>query len=94
MKQEMYVIATRGKGNKEIYLAVDESKESKTNPYKVYFKWTENIDEAIATFTYSEIEETAKVHFKNYTKWYIKSYNASFSDGFVKCFDYYMKGCN
>lgn len=79
MKQEMYVIATRGRGGKEVYLAVDESKESKNNPYKVYFKWTENIDEAIATFTYTDIEDTAKNHFRNYNKWYIKSYMADFS---------------
>lgn len=79
MKQEMYVIATKGKGNKEIYLAVDESKESKTNPYKIYFKWTENIDEAYASFTYTDTETTAINHFKNYTKWYIKSYMATFN---------------
>lgn len=75
MKEEMFVIATRGKGNKEIYLAVDESREDLN---KVYFKWTEDIEEAIATFTYTDIEETAKRHFKNFNKWYIKSHNYSF----------------
>jgi hypothetical protein len=79
MKQEVYVIATRGKGNKEIYLAVDESRESKTNPYKIYFKWVDDINEAMADFTYTDIEETAINYFKNYTKWYIKSYMASFN---------------
>lgn len=78
MIQEMYVIATRGRGGVEVYLAVDESRNEQ-NLEKVYFKWTENIDEAIATFTYSDIEDTAKRHFKNFTKWYIKSYNAVFS---------------
>lgn len=79
MKERMYVIATRGRGNKEIYLAVDETKENKKDPYKIYFKWTENIDEAIATFNYTDIEETAKRHFKNYNKWYIRDYMANFS---------------
>lgn len=76
MKQEMYVIATRGRKGAEVYLAVDESKQ---DPNKVYFKWTENIDEAVATFTYTDIEDTAKKYFKNFNKWYIKSYNAIFS---------------
>ena len=67
----MFVIATRGKNNKEVYLAVDESKESKTDPYKIYFKWTENIEEALATFNYCDIEYTAKNYFKNFKKWYI-----------------------
>lgn len=76
MKQEMYVIATRGKGNKEIYLAIDESKDSND---RIYFKWVEDINEAYATFTYTDVETTAINHFKNYTKWYIKSYMASFN---------------
>lgn len=71
MKQTMFVIATRGRGNKEIYLAVDENKKSK-NYYKTLFKWTEDIDEALATFNYCDIEECAKNHFKNFNKWYIK----------------------
>ena len=75
MKQEMYVIATRGKNNKEIYLAVDESRDSL---YKIHFKWTENIDEAYATFNYCDVEDTAKNYFKNYSKWYITTYNATF----------------
>lgn len=78
MKQELFVIATRGRGGKEIYLAIDESRES-GDPYKVYFKWTENIEEAMATFGPSELESCAKNHFKNYTKWYIRSYNAVFN---------------
>ena len=77
MKQELFIIATRGRGNKEIYLAVDESKNYKD---KVYFKWTEDIDEAYATFEYSDIEYTAKHYFKNYNKWYITTHNYSFSD--------------
>lgn len=76
MKEELYVIATRGKGNKEIYLAVDESRDSLN---KVYFKWVEDINEAYATFTYTDVETTARNYFKNYTKWYIKSYMASFN---------------
>lgn len=79
MKERLYVIATRGRNNKEIYLAVDESKESKNNPYKIYFKWVEDINEAVATFTYTDIEETATRYFKNFNKWYITSYMADFS---------------
>lgn len=77
MKQEMYVIAARGRGNVEVYLAVDESIKCK-DPFKVFFKWTENINEALATFTISDLEDTAKCHFKNYNKWYIKPINATF----------------
>lgn len=74
MKQELYVIATRGRNNKEIYLACDENSPMD----KIFMKWTENIDEAFAMFTYTETEEVAKKHFKNYNKWYIKSYSATF----------------
>lgn len=78
MKERLYVIATKGRGNKEVYLAIDESKESKTDPYKVYFKWTEDINEAMGTFTYTDVEDCAKHHFKNFNKWYITSYMADF----------------
>ncbi len=74
----MYVIATRGRGNKEIFLAVDESIVNGAEPYKIHFKWTEDIEEAYATFTYTDVEETAKRHFKNYNKWYVKEINAKF----------------
>ena len=78
MKEEMFVIATRGKNNKEIYLAVDETKEDKNNPYKVYFRWTEDVEEALSTFNYSDVEETAKHHFKNFNKWYITTHSYDF----------------
>ena len=78
MKETLYVIATRGRNNKEIYLAVDESREDENNPYKIYFKWVEDINEAIATFNYCDVEETAQRHFKNYNKWYITSYEGRF----------------
>ncbi len=78
MKEKLYVIATRGRNNKEVYLAVDENRENKTNLYKVYFKWTEDINEAYATFTYTDVEQTAKKYFKNYNKWYITDYLATF----------------
>lgn len=78
MKEKLYVIATRGRNNKEVYLAVDESRENKANLYKIYFKWTENINEAYATFTYTDVEETAKRYFKNYNRWYITDYLATF----------------
>lgn len=75
MKQEMYVIATRGRNNKEIYLAVDESK----NTERIMFKWTEDIEEAYAAFTYSDVEDTARNYFKNFNKWYITTYKAIFN---------------
>lgn len=75
----MFVIATRVKDNKEIYLAIDETRESKTNPYKVYYRWTEDINEAMATFSYSDIENTAKHHFKNFNKWYITTHDFTFN---------------
>lgn len=76
--EKMFVIATRGRGNKEIYLAVDESKNRIDKPYQIYCKWTEDIEEAIADFTYTGIEDSAKRYFKNYNKWYVKEYNAKF----------------
>ena len=78
MKEKLYVIATRGRNNKEIYLAVDESREDKNNPFKTYFKWTENIEEAIADFWTGDLERQASNYFKNFKKWYIKSYDATF----------------
>lgn len=74
MQETLYVIATRGRQGKEIYLAIDE----KSPVNKVLMKWTDNIDEAMATFSYSETEDCAKKYFKNFTKWYIKSYEACF----------------
>ena len=76
MKEKLFVIATKGRKGKEIYLAVDEERSKYSQ--KMFFKWTENIDEAIATFTYTDVEDTAKRHFKNYNKWYITSYDALF----------------
>lgn len=75
MKETLYVIATRGRNNKEVYLAVDESRNTKN----VMFKWTESIEDAYATFSYSDVEDTAKHYFKNYNKWYITSYDAIFN---------------
>lgn len=75
MKEELFVIATRGRNNKEIYLAVDESEVND----RIRFKWTENIEEAYATFDYSDVEDTAKNYFKNYNKWYITTYIGDFS---------------
>jgi hypothetical protein len=71
VESDLYVIATRGRGNKEIYLKCSD-KETSTG--RILLEWTENIDEAMATFSYSEIEDCAKRYFKNYTKWYIKKY--------------------
>lgn len=73
--EELFVIATRGRNNKEIYLKCSD-KESKN---KILMEWTEDITEAMATFNYSEISECAKNYFKNFNKWYITSYNARFN---------------
>ena len=73
----MFVIATKGRNGKEIYLAVDEERSKSTQ--KIFFKWTEDINDAIATFTYTDVEDTAKRHFKNYNKWYIRSFDALFA---------------
>lgn len=75
IKQQMYVIATRGRHGKEIYLKCSE-KETKNN--KILMEWTEDIDEAMATFSYTETEDCAKKYFKNYKKWYITDYLATF----------------
>lgn len=76
MRETMYVIATKGKNNKEIYLKCS-NRESRDG--KILMEWTENIDEAMATFTYTEVEECAKKYFKNFNKWYIRNYIATFN---------------
>ena len=75
MKAELYIIATRGKQGKEIYL---KCSNKETRKGKILMEWTENIEEAMATFTYTDTEEAAKKYFKNYSKWYITKYKASF----------------
>lgn len=76
MRETMYVIATKGKNNKEIYLKCS-NRESKDG--RILMEWTENIDEAMATFTYTEVEECAKKYFKNFNKWYIRNYIVTFN---------------
>lgn len=71
VEADLYVVATRGAGNKELYLACDESECADGRPH---MKWTDKIDEAMATFSYSEIEDCAKRYFKNFNKWYVKKY--------------------
>ena len=75
MKEKMYVIATKGRNNKEVYLKCSD-KETKGN--KILMEWTEDIDEAMATFSYSDIAKNAEAYFKNYNKWYIKEHNYDF----------------
>lgn len=77
MQEYLYVIATKGKNNKEIYLKCSD-KETTTG--KILMEWTENIDEAFATFSYTETEECADNYFKNYNKWYITRYKATFKE--------------
>lgn len=80
MKETMYVIATRGRQGREVYLAYDEERASKSkDPYKLFFKWTENINEAYALFHDWELEDWAKEYFKNFNKWYVKGFQAIFS---------------
>lgn len=79
VKELMYVIATRGQHNKEIYLAYDEERTAKCkDPFKCILKWTDNIEEAIATFTITDAEEQAQRYFKNFKKWYVRPYYAIF----------------
>lgn len=75
MKEQLFVIATRGRQGKEVYLKCSDKETSKG---KTLMEWTEDINEAMATFTYTDTEECAKKYFKNYTKWYIKEYTALF----------------
>lgn len=76
MKEKLYVIATKGRQNKEVYLKCS-TKETASG--KILMEWTEDINEAMATFSYRELEDCAKNYFKNYTKWYITSYEATFN---------------
>jgi hypothetical protein len=76
MKESLFVIATRGRQGKEVYLKCSD-KETKGG--KILMEWTENIDEAMATFSYTEVEECAQKYFKNFNKWYIKGYQATFN---------------
>ena len=81
MKETLYVIATRGKGNKELYLKATDKEthiKGKKQQVKILCEWTENIEEAIATFTYSDIEDMAKNYFVNYNRWYITNYEGRF----------------
>lgn len=75
MKQELYVIATKGRNNKEIYLKCSD--EETTND-TILMKWTTDIEESYADFEYSNIEKFAKNYFKNFNKWYIKKWVATF----------------
>lgn len=81
MKETLYVIATRGKNNQEIYLKATE-KETRVKgdvaKIKILCEWTTDIEEAIATFSYSDIEKMAKNYFVNYSKWYVTSYEGTF----------------
>ena len=45
---------------------------------KILMEWTEDIDEAFATFWYTDAEQCATRYFKNYKKWYITDFLASF----------------
>lgn len=71
VEANLYVVATRGAGNKELYLACDESECADGRPR---MKWTDKIEDAYATFDYHETEDFAKSWFKKYNKWYIKKY--------------------
>ena len=57
MKQELYVIATKGRNNKEIYLKCSEEETTKDI---ILMKWTTDIEESYADFEYSNIEKFAK----------------------------------
>ena len=76
MEEKMYVIATRGKNNKELYL---KCKEDNNYDKKIMFEWCEDIEESYADFDYIRIEKLAQSYFKNYNKWYIKEHNYEFN---------------
>lgn len=71
MKQELYVIATKGRNNQEIYL---KCKEVETQKDTILMEWTTDIEKSYADTTYSNLEKFAKNYFKNYKKWYIKEW--------------------
>lgn len=70
MKVELFVIATKGKGNKEIYLKCKDD----TTTDKILMEWTTDIEQSYADYDYASIEQFAKNYFKNYNKWYIKQW--------------------
>lgn len=75
MKETMFVIATKGRNNTEVYLKCSD-KETKSG--KVLMDWTTEIDDSYADFSYTDIEKFAKSYFKNFKKWYIKEWVATF----------------
>lgn len=75
MKEKMYVITTRGRNGKEIYL---KCSDKETRDGKILMEWTENIDDAMATFFICDAEKCAENYFKNFKKWYITDYVATF----------------
>jgi len=65
MKVKLWVIATKGKGGKEIYLKCG------TNGRQM--EWTENIDDSYAV-KYHQAKRFAEDYFKHYSKWYLREY--------------------
>ena len=74
MKERLYVIATKGRNNKEIYLKCSDKEINN----KIIMNWSEDLEESYADYDYSRIEKFAKEYFKNYNKWYIKEWVATF----------------
>ena len=62
---KLYVIATRGRNGKEIYLKCSETKSG--------MEWTEDIEESYA-LEYHLIKRFAEDYFKNFKKWYLTEY--------------------
>ena len=77
MKEILYVIACRDKFGRQVYLCVDEER-SKNKYDKVYFKWTDKIEDAYADFNGYHVEDFAKNYFTYFKDWYIVCYRAKF----------------
>lgn len=70
MEETLYVIATAGRNNQEIYLKCKETANG--------MEWTNDIEESYADYDYGRIQDFANEYFKQFNKWYIKKWVAKF----------------
>ena len=61
---------------KAIYLGVDESRHSK-DPYKTFFKWVKDKNEATWFSCEGDAERFAKSYFKNFKNWEFELVNGA-----------------
>lgn len=62
---DFVVIKYKDKG---IYLGIDEGRKAK-DPFKCFFKWVKNVNEATWFSCESDAEKFAKGYFKNFTNY-------------------------